>query len=878
MRNTSRLLLLLFCAAGFSIAVNAQPLALVYDKDSDVQLLMEVDPAGALTPVGDGISGCCSVSGALAARDTASLFFVGSATRDSRQTLQVIDANTGSSLQSGIDFPATLSILALRWDDLNDRLLVLTIETGTNSLQLNTLDPATGNLTAVGSPIADCCGIAVGVDVLDADDQLWYVTAIDIASGLWQLLTIDLTDGQLINPAVALSQPPVSLHAADAGLLALYYDSVLPGERLATLNTATGIYSPIGTGLVDCCLAAQGVATVVDDGLLQLARPDTAGPFAFFSIETTGGTFTQQLNVPANLVVNALFADINNPVIAEGAMTSVSIDEDNTPAAFGLTLNATDPKQGGLTWSIDEQALLGTASVATGTGLVQAINYLADTDNNGMDSFVVRVVDSEGDFDRITVNVLINPVNDAPGFTIGADQSALEDSGLQTVDNWITAISPGPANESAQTVQFVVSTDNPLLFDVQPVVTVDGNLTYTAAADNFGSATLMVQAVDNGGVDNGGINSSTIQSAVISITPVNDAPVFSVGADQTVLEDAGPQNVTAWATAIMAGPANESAQTVEFIVSPVSPSAFSQAPQIDPVTGNLTYTVADDVFGPQLVNVQLVDNGGMSNGGMNSSSIATLLIDITPVNDPPFIELQGDITVAAFEGPQVITDFVISANAGPDNESSQSVSFAITDVAAESLFSELPIIDDFGTLSFTPAGNVSGSTLVRLQATDDGGINNGGVDQQEQVFRISVVNRVADLVVDMTANRSFIPQHEILTLIATVTNDGPEDVEDALLDIPFSESLGSARWSCTASGTVCPAMVGNGSIAESIDLPVGSQLVFTVRIGVIAAEGTDLEYTASVLSPDLPVDVVQENNIATTLTTVGVLKDGFEDV
>ena len=51
-----------------------------------------------------------------------------------------------------------------------------------------------------------------------------------------------------------------------------------------------------------------------------------------------------------------------------------------------------------------------------------------------------------------SINVL--SVNDAPSFTRGANQIVNEDAGAQTVNNWATSISPGPADESGQTLTF----------------------------------------------------------------------------------------------------------------------------------------------------------------------------------------------------------------------------------------------------------------------------------------------------------------------------------------------------------------------------------------------------------------------------------------
>ena len=56
--------------------------------------------------------------------------------------------------------------------------------------------------------------------------------------------------------------------------------------------------------------------------------------------------------------------------------------------------------------------------------------------------------------------------------------------------------------------------------------------------------------MDDGGTDNGGIDTSPAQMFTITVDPVNDPPGFVAGPDEMILEDAGAQNVAAWATAI----------------------------------------------------------------------------------------------------------------------------------------------------------------------------------------------------------------------------------------------------------------------------------------------------------------------------------------
>jgi hypothetical protein len=78
-------------------------------------------------------------------------------------------------------------------------------------------------------------------------------------------------------------------------------------------------------------------------------------------------------------------------------------------------------------------------------------------------------------------------------------------------------ISPGPADESAQAVTFVVGNDNPELFTVQPAVAPNGTLTYKPKLLAIGTANVTIRAVDNGGTAGGGSDSSAVRTFTITI-------------------------------------------------------------------------------------------------------------------------------------------------------------------------------------------------------------------------------------------------------------------------------------------------------------------------------------------------------------------------
>ena len=109
-------------------------------------------------------------------------------------------------------------------------------------------------------------------------------------------------------------------------------------------------------------------------------------------------------------------------------------------------------------------------------GSGQAVSYAPQPDFFGSDSFTYTISDGHNGSATATVTVTVTAVNDAPSFTKGANQTVLEDAGPQSVANWATNLSAGPANESGQALSFIVSNSNNGLFTAlgQPAVSRPG--------------------------------------------------------------------------------------------------------------------------------------------------------------------------------------------------------------------------------------------------------------------------------------------------------------------------------------------------------------------------------------------------------------------
>lgn len=464
------------------------------------------------------------------------------------------------------------------------------------------------------------------------------------------------------------------------------------------------------------------------------------------TINTAGATF------PVQGVATGVFPLLQNacspavPSLPSGVPPLVTC---NTPpvanevnvsgledVAVTITLSGTDVDGDPLTFSIvtppAHAAFLGPI-VPTGPNTA-TITYSPIFNYNGTDSFVYQANDGNGGTDTATVTITLIPVNDEPVFFAGPTASALEDSGAQSIAGWATGISAGAADEAGQIITFVVTNDNSSLFSVQPALAANGTLTFTPAPNAYGTANLTIVAVDNGGTANGGDDTSPAQTSSINVIAVNDEPSFLAGANQSALEDAGPQTVAGWATAISAGP-NE-IQTLTFQVTAGNPALFSAGPSIAS-NGTLTWTPAPNANGTTTVSVVLQDNGGIANGGDDTSPAQTFTISIVAVNDAPSFTSGGNVTVNEDSGAYSAS-WAAAISAGPADESGQSLTFSVSN-DNNALFSVQPSISPSGVLTFTPAANAFGSATVTVLLSDNGGTANGGADTSaSQTFTITV--------------------------------------------------------------------------------------------------------------------------------------------
>ncbi len=521
----------------------------------------------------------------------------------------------------------------------------------------------------------------------------------------------------------------------------------------------------------------------------------------------------EMLNVDGTDVV--LTNEKNYTTSTNGMSCSVSVT--------GSTSTVTLTKVGGISTAIMQTLINGITyknSSQNPTVGNRVVNLTEIQDNGGkanggVDTTVLSVAST----------VAVVSVNDVPHFTKGADITVNEDSVAQSIANWATGISAGPADESGQTLSFTVTNDHNDLFSALPAIDANGTLTFTPAANEFGTATVSVKIYDDGGTENGGFNASAMQTFTITITAENDAPSFTKGGDITVLEDCGAQSRAGWATSISAGPSNESGQALSFSASNDNNALFSVQPAVAS-NGTLTFTPAANANGTATLTVTLHDDGGTANDGVDASASQTFTITITSVNDAPTVinstkTLDEDTTLTF-----AAADFT-------GNYSDAAESSALSTVRIETLPDagngklQLSGVDitatqvvnaaDLGNITFVPALNFSGNATFTWKASDG---------------------------TDYSASSA------TMTLSVNAVNDAPSDI---------SLSASSINENVTDNSTV-------GTLS-STDADVGDTFTYTLVTGMGDTDNAAFNISGSSLRITTSPDYEEKNSYSVRIRT-----------
>jgi hypothetical protein len=420
---------------------------------------------------------------------------------------------------------------------------------------------------------------------------------------------------------------------------------------------------------------------------------------------------------------------ISNCVINEDSSTNISfvITDLDGPGELNVVAASSNP-------SVIPNS--GLSVSGTGTNRTLAISPAANA--NGSATITVSANDGLSTATR-SFALTVNAVNDAPSFVIANTLiTVTEDAPTTAISNFVTAISRGPINETNQTISFVVKASTPALFATAPSINSLGTLSFKPALNASGTTLVSVHAQDNGGIANGGKNVSSTNTFQIAVTPVNDLPLFSGVASKTINEDAS--------TNITVGVNDVDGTIVNLTVSS-SNEALLPTSSLRPIQNgtNLSITLAPlpNANGSATLTLNATDNQG-------ARTTKTFSVTVRAVNDAPSFTKGPDQIIAMNAGAQSVPGWALPISKGATNESTQAITFTLSNDNTN-LFSVQPTISpSTGNLSFTPKSNLVGRASVTVVLRDAGGTSYGGVNAATNKFLISVMRvpmRSGDIIV-----------------------------------------------------------------------------------------------------------------------------------
>ena len=305
------------------------------------------------------------------------------------------------------------------------------------------------------------------------------------------------------NSGAGIQQTITALNALGALVVGLGTNGDAGGDPRQGLESLARL-----TGAVN-----QSTATIANGTLDPIAPGD---PLYFqissgFGASVANGIVTAIQNAVTSVSVNLTLKASDPRVHVEAAPESIDGVGSGETATFDVTFTGDGrPHRFDLQFVREgTNVVLGSMPVVIGTP-IEGDGYVYVELEDGE----IHHSDDFGD----SYNPAL-PVNVAPSFVKGADQSVTADAGAQSMAGWATAISAGPAGEAGQVVNFLVTNTNNGLFSEQPTVLPDGTLKFTPVPGATGTATVSVKLRDSGGSVGGGEDTSAPQTFAITVGP-----------------------------------------------------------------------------------------------------------------------------------------------------------------------------------------------------------------------------------------------------------------------------------------------------------------------------------------------------------------------
>jgi len=499
----------------------------------------------------------------------------------------------------------------------------------------------------------------------------------------------------------------------------------------------------------------------------------------------------------------------------------------------GVLANDTDPDDDPLTWTVVDAATHGEVAKVD----EDSFSYRPDPDWSTAagdepggdwvsDSFTYQANDGSADSNVATFRIWVAPINDPPTFSAGDDVVWSADDGAYDAA-WATAVSPGPANEAAQTVHFELGVADPTLFSVAPTIDASGRLTFTPKPDAAGLTDVTVQAVDDGGLDDHGLSHSLMDPP----DDTSDQVTFHIGITASALPDAVNDTATvaeddpATVVDVLANDSDGSDDPI-VVVDVTDPAHGTASVAVD--GSNVTYEPDPDYSG--------ADTFGYTIEAGGDQTSASVDVTVTPVEDDPVADADS-FTVAEDAGATPLA--VLTGDTDPDGDALEIVD------TIDGAKGTVAITGGGTGLTYDPATNADGADTFTY-TIDDG---NGGQDTATVSVTIMASND------DPVADDDSIALAEDALATAVPVLSGDTDIDGDTLSITAKTDGAKGTVAITGGGTGLtyhPAANANGSdtFTYTVDDGNGGQDTASVSVTITPVEDAPAADADSITVPE----------------------------
>ncbi|MCF6182500.1 Ig-like domain-containing protein [Lutibacter sp.] len=294
----------------------------------------------------------------------------------------------------------------------------------------------------------------------------------------------------------------------------------------------------------------------------------------------------------------------------------------------------------------DTLTITGVSNPTNGTIVLNGdgtVTFTPDANYNGPASFDYTISDGNGGTDTATVNVTVNPVNDAP---VAVDDTASTNEDTAVTLSNADIVDPNDTDLDGDTLT-ITGVSNPTNGTI--VLNGDGTVTFTPDANYNGPASFDYTISDG----NGGSDTATV---TVTVNPVNDAPV-AVDDTASTNEDIPVVIAVINNDTDIDGTVDPTSVTV---VTPPANGTLS----VNTTTGEITYTPNLNFSGTDTFEYSVCDNEGACDTGIVAITI------IEDMSDLSMVKTVDNITPNVGEN----IEFTITlSNDGPNDATGVSV-------------------------------------------------------------------------------------------------------------------------------------------------------------------------------------------------------------